>query len=194
MIRRLHLITGLILFGYLLTHLLNHALGLISLDAPEAGRRVFLLIWRNLPMSVLLYGALNLHMGLAFRSLYRRRRLAMPAWEAAQIILGLAIPPLLVLHVLGTRFAQEFLGVEDSYVYRLLIYFLYAPVLGVKQAAVLLVAWLHACVGLHFWRGARHAPRLSDAAAGRNLTRRDRAWAAWPARAMLWVWRSMIPV
>ncbi len=151
MIRRLHLITGLILFGFLLTHLLNHALGLISLDALEAGRRVFLLIWRNLPMSVLLYGAIAIHMALAYRALYRRRRLNMPAWEAAQIVLGLAIPPLLVLHVLGTRFAQEFLGVEDSYVYLLLIYFLYAPVLGVKQAAVLLVAWLHACVGLHFW-------------------------------------------
>ena len=177
MIRRLHLITGLVLFGYLLTHLLNHALGLISLDALEAGRRVFLLLWRNLPMSVLLYGAFTVHMGLAFRSLYRRRRLNMPAWEAAQIVLGLAIPPLLVLHVLGTRFAQEFLGVEDSYVYLLLIYFLYAPVLGVKQAAVLLVAWLHACVGLHFWRGARYAPRLSDAATDRNLTRRNRIWA-----------------
>jgi len=151
MIRRLHLITGLILFGYLLTHLINHALGLISLDALEAGRRVFLLLWRNLPMSVLLYGAIAIHMALAYRALYRRRRLAMPVWEAAQIVLGLAIPPLLVLHVLGTRFAQEFLGVEDSYVYLLLIYFLYAPVLGVKQAAVLLVAWLHACVGLHFW-------------------------------------------
>ena len=91
MIRRLHLITGLILFGYLLTHLINHALGLISLDALEAGRRVFLLLWRNLPMSVLLYGAIAIHMALAYRALYRRRRLAMPAWEAAQIVLGLAI-------------------------------------------------------------------------------------------------------
>ncbi len=121
MIRRLHLITGLVLFGYLLTHLLNLALGLISVEALEAGRRVFLLIWRNLPMSLLLYGALGVHMALAYRALYRRRRLAMPAWEAAQIVLGLAIPALLALHVLGTRFAHEVLGTEDSYVYLLLI-------------------------------------------------------------------------
>jgi adenylate cyclase len=151
MIRRLHLITGLVLFAYLLTHLLNLALGLISLDALEAGRRAFLLLWRNLPMTVLLYGALVVHIGLAFRALYRRRRLKMPAWEAAQIGLGFAIPPLLVLHVLGTRIAYEFFGTEDSYVYILLVYFLFSPVLGVKQVAVVLVAWLHVSIGLHFW-------------------------------------------
>jgi adenylate cyclase len=149
--RRLYLISGLILFGYLLTHLLNHALGLVSLEALEAGRRAFLLLWRNPPMTLLLYGALAGHMGLALRSLYRRRRLRMPAWEATQLILGLAIPPLIALHVLGTRFAHEVLGVDDSYVYVILAIFVFSPVLGVKQAVVLLVAWLHACVGLHFW-------------------------------------------
>ncbi len=151
MIRRLYLISGLILFGYLLTHLLNHALGLASLEALEAGRRAFLLLWRNPPMTLLLYGALALHLGLALRSLYRRRRLRMPAWEATQSILGFAIPPLLALHILGTRFAHEVLGVDDSYVYVILAIFVFSPILGVKQAAVLLVAWLHACVDLHFW-------------------------------------------
>jgi adenylate cyclase len=151
MIRRLHLITGLVLFGYLLSHLINHALGLISLEALEAGRRVFQLLWRNPPMTLLLYGALVLHLGLAFRSLYQRRRLKMPAWEAAQLLLGLAIPPLLALHILGTRFAYEFLGADDSYLYVILAIFVFSPILGIKQAVVLLVAWLHACVGLHFW-------------------------------------------
>ncbi|MCH7795720.1 MAG: adenylate/guanylate cyclase domain-containing protein, partial [Proteobacteria bacterium] len=151
MIRRLHLITGLVLFGYLLTHLLNLALGLVSIEALEAGRRAFLLLWRNLPMTVLLYGALAVHLGLAFRALYRRRSLKMPAWEAAQIGLGFAIPPLLVLHVLGTRIAYEFFGTEDSYVYILLVYFVFSPILGVKQVAVVLVAWLHVSIGLHFW-------------------------------------------
>ncbi len=151
MIRRLHLITGLVLFAYLLTHLLNLALGLISLEVLEAGRRAFLLLWRNWPMTVLLYGALAVHLGLAFRALYRRRRLKMPAWEAAQIGLGFAIPPLLVLHVLGTRIAYEFFGTEDSYVYMLLVYFVFSPILGVKQVAVVGVAWLHVSIGLHFW-------------------------------------------
>ncbi len=151
MIRKLYLITGLVLFGYLLTHLINHALGLVSLEALEAGRLVFLSLWRNPPMTLLLYGALALHLGLALRSLYRRRRLRMPAWEATQLVLGLAIPPLLVLHILGTRFAHEILGMEDSYVTVILAIFVFGPLQGIRQAVVLLVAWLHACVGLHFW-------------------------------------------
>jgi len=147
----MYLISGLVLFGYLLTHLVNHALGLVSLEALEAGRLAFLLLWRNPPMTLLLYGALTLHLSLAFWSLYRRRRLRMPAWEASQLVLGLAIPPLLVLHILGTRYAHEILGVEDSYAYVILAIFVFSPLMGVKQAAVLLIAWLHACVGLHFW-------------------------------------------
>ena len=38
MVRRLRTGSGIILFVYLLTHYSNHALGLISLDAMEAGR------------------------------------------------------------------------------------------------------------------------------------------------------------
>ena len=138
MVRRLRLLSGLVLFVYLLTHALNHALGLVSLEALEAGRLWFLALWRNWPASLLLYGALLIHLGLAFWALYQRRRLAMPVWEAAQLISGLAIPPLLILHVLGTRFAHEILGLEDYYAYLLLIYFEFNPVSGFRQAAVLL--------------------------------------------------------
>jgi len=151
MTRRLYVITGLVLFGYLLTHLLNHTLGLVSLRALDTGREAFLLLWRNPPMTFLLYGAIVLHIGLALRALYRRRRLKMPAWEAAQMVLGLAIPPLLLLHVLSTRFAHEILGVDDSYITVILAIFVFNPVAGVKQVTVLLIAWLHACIGLHFW-------------------------------------------
>ncbi len=151
MIRRLHLATGLVLFTYLLTHLLNHALGLISLDALAVGREVFLAFWRNPVGTVVLYGALLLHGGLALAAIYRRRRLAMPLWEAAQLILGLAIPPLLALHILGTRLASEFFGVDDSYIYILLIYFVFSPLLALKQLLVTLVAWLHGCIGMHYW-------------------------------------------
>lgn len=151
MTRRLYVITGLVLFGYLLTHLLNHSLGLVSLQALDAGREAFLLLWRNLPMTFLLYGAIVLHIGLALHALYRRRRLKMPAWQAVQMVLGLAIPPLLLLHVLSTRFAHEILGVDDNYVIVILSIFVFKPIVGVKQVAVLLIAWLHACIGLHFW-------------------------------------------
>ncbi|MGH7187174.1 MAG: adenylate/guanylate cyclase domain-containing protein, partial [Pseudomonadota bacterium] len=150
-IGQVRLATGLILFAYLLSHFLNHALGLISLDAMELGRRPFLGLWRNPIGTIALYGALLIHMGLALWSLYRRRSLRMPAWEAAQLLLGLMIPPLLAIHIIGTRIAAEFFGAEDNYAYTLLAIWVFDPIGGLQQAIVLVVAWLHGCIGLHFW-------------------------------------------
>ncbi len=151
MVRRVRLWSGLVLLAFVLTHYLNHALGLVSLEALAAGREVFLWLWRSLAGTLILYGALVVHMALAFWGIYQRRRLAMPTWEAVQLVFGLAIPPLLVLHILGNRLAQELFGTNDSYVYDLLIYFVFQPVLLVKQIAVMLLVWLHACIGLHYW-------------------------------------------
>lgn len=151
MVRRLRLASGLLLFTFVLTHFLNHALGLISLEMLEAGRLWFLALWRASPVTPLLYGALLLHLGLAFSALYRRRRLTMPAWEATQLLTGLAIPPLLILHLLGTRFAAEVLGTQDSYTYILLIFGKFKPLALFRQLAVMALAWIHGCIGLHYW-------------------------------------------
>src|SRR5512145_103683 len=94
-IRRLRLITGSVLFTYLATHFLNHALGLISLDAMEDGRIWFLALWRNPIGTAAFYGSLLIHFGLALWAIYQRHHLRMPFWEALQLVLGLCIPPLL---------------------------------------------------------------------------------------------------
>ena len=73
MTRRVRLTTGLVLFTYVSTHLINHALGLFGLGAMEAGREVFLAIWRNPVGIVALYGSLAIHLALALWSLYQRR-------------------------------------------------------------------------------------------------------------------------
>jgi len=151
MLRRLRLISGLVLFIFVSTHLLNHVAGLVSLEYLEAGRRIFLLLWRNPLGTGLLYLAFVVHLGLAFYAIYRRRTLRMPGWEAAQLLLGLALPPLLFLHLLGTRLSHEVLGTDDSYTLILLIYFVFLPIQGFKQVAIVLIAWLHGCVGLHYW-------------------------------------------
>ncbi|MDJ0944618.1 MAG: adenylate/guanylate cyclase domain-containing protein [Kiloniellales bacterium] len=151
MIRRLRLISGLTLFVFLTTHLINHALGLVSLSAMEAGREAFLALWRNLPATLWLYGALLVHVGLAFWAVYQRRRLVMPPWEWVQLLFGLAIPLLAVQHVFGTRVAHELLGTEDSYAYVLQVYWVLDPGLVPRHVALVLIAWGHGCIGLHFW-------------------------------------------
>lgn len=150
-IRRLRLATGLILFAYLVTHLSNHGLGLISLDAMEAGRRWFLALWRTPLGTLALYGALVTHATLALVSLYRRRHFRMAPWEAAQLLLGLAIPPLLASHIVGTRIAHAWFDAIDSYTRVLLGLWHLRPEQGARQMLVLLLAWTHGCIGLHFW-------------------------------------------
>jgi adenylate cyclase len=148
---QLRLATGLVLFAFLFTHFANHALGIVSLEAMEHGRRPFLGLWRNPFGTAVLYGSLAIHLGLSLWSLYRRRSLRMPAWEAAQLIVGLLIPPLLVIHIIGTRLAHAIYGTDDTYTYELLVIWVFQPASGLQQTAVLVVAWLHGCIGLHFW-------------------------------------------
>jgi adenylate cyclase len=150
-VRRTRLVTGLILLTYLSTHLLNHALGLISLDAMESGRAWFLALWRNPVGTAALYTSLLTHFSLALWSLYQRRHLRIPLWEALQLTLGLSIPPLLSLHFVGTRMSHEWLGVEDSYSLLVLTLWHASPWDGLKQALLITVAWLHGSIGFHFW-------------------------------------------
>jgi adenylate cyclase len=163
-VRQIRLWTGLVLFTYLTTHFLNHALGLVSLEAMAAGQEWFTLAWRSLPGTVALYGSFGIHNLLALWALYRRRTLRMPAWEASQLTLGLLVPPLLVWHVVGTRLAHEVAGTQTSYTLVVLVLSQLDPIAGLRQVVVLLVAWIHGCIGLHFWLRLRPwYPRLARA-------------------------------
>jgi len=150
-IRRTRIFTGLVLFTYLTTHLLNHSLGLISLDAMEAGRNWFLALWRNPVGTTLLYGSMLTHFSLALYALYQRRHLRIPFWEALQLTLGLCIPLLLATHFAGTRLAYEWYGVEDSYAKTVLTLWRQSPILGWRQVLLIVIAWTHGCIGLSFW-------------------------------------------
>jgi adenylate cyclase len=58
-IARARLTSGVVLLVYVATHLLNHALGLISLGAMEWGRNYFLAVWHKPGEALVLYGALR---------------------------------------------------------------------------------------------------------------------------------------
>ena len=161
-VRQIRLWTGLVLFTYLTTHFLNHALGLVSLEAMAAGQDWFVLLWRSLPGTIALYGSFGIHNLLALWALYRRRTLRMPAWEASQLTLGLLVPPLLVWHVVATRLAHEVAGTQTTYTFVVLALWQLNPIAGLRQVVVLAVAWIHGCIGLHFWLRLRPwYPRLA---------------------------------
>jgi adenylate cyclase len=138
--------------AFLIGHLMNHTLGLVSLNAMEAGRDVFLTIWRSVPGTILLLAAFIAHVTLVFIKLLKHRsyrRLA--GRDILQIVLGLSIPPLLILHVIGTRVVHEIYGIEDSYSYVLINLWVLTPIQALLQSLGLLVAWAHGCLGVHFW-------------------------------------------
>jgi len=150
-VRQIRLAAAFVLLTYLVLHFSNHALGLISLAAMEAGRWWFLALWRTVPGTLALYGAIVVHGVLALWLLYQRRTLRMPAWEATQYGLGLLLPALLSFHVTGTRIAWWQAGTDDRYARLLLAYWVLAPERGAWQAVALAAAWTHACIGVHYW-------------------------------------------
>lgn len=151
--RALRLWSGVTLFVYVFSHLLNHAVGLISLAAMEQALAAFSLVWRSIPGSVALYGALVLHLSLVLWSLYRRRTLRLSPSETVQVVMGTLIMPLGVTHVVGTGGARVFADLDPSYGYVLLSLWSggWKDILG--QSAFVIVVWVHGCIGLHLlWR------------------------------------------
>jgi adenylate cyclase len=155
-IRRLRLLSGLVMLAYVTMHLLNHAVGLISLRAMEDVLWYVFRIWTNRPAQALLYGSFLIHYVLALSALWQRRTLRLRFAEAAQLVLGFAIPLGLVRHVVGTRISDSFFHTDVGYyAYLLWVYFVRSPGQGYLQMLVLVVAWAHAMIGLHFWLRVR---------------------------------------
>ncbi|MEK1855363.1 MAG: adenylate/guanylate cyclase domain-containing protein [Phyllobacterium sp.] len=150
-LRRARLVSGLIMLVFVTLHLSNHALNLISLTAAEEGRLWFTAIWRNPVGTLLLYGAVFVHIALVMRSLYMHRTFVMPMREALQIILGLLIPLLIIEHVIATRIRFELVGIQDSYEAVIRALWIESPANGLRQTMALLVVWTHGCIGVHFW-------------------------------------------
>ena len=148
--RKLRLGSGLLIACFVVLHLSNHALGLVSIETMERAREWMQAFWGHPVMLVLLYGSLAIHFWLALVSLFRRNTLRMPAWEAAQLVLGLLVVPLIATHVTGTRGSRQLMGVEVDY--PLVLGAIWTDDFNLAQQIVLvLVVWLHVVVGLHFW-------------------------------------------
>ncbi len=151
-IRRVRLISGLILFSYVTMHLVAPALGNVSLALMEQVRPFMQAPWETLPGQGLLYASMSAHLALAFYALYRRRRWRnMRAGEVFQLAFGFAIPPLLVLHLVSTRVASDVFALDPTYPWIMAIFFEFDTLSGLRQLGVLLAAWVHGCLGIYFW-------------------------------------------
>ncbi|RKP51249.1 hypothetical protein D7S89_06840 [Trinickia fusca] len=158
-LQRLQLYSGVVLWIYVSIHLVNHALGIGSLDIAQRGLTLWVGLWHSLPGTVLLYGAAGLHFALALRTIYSRRHWALPPTEWLRLWAGLSLPLLLIRHAVGTRVAASFYGFEPNYE-RVIASLLVSGTQGL-QLALLAPGWVHGCLGL--WRHLRRYALLRRA-------------------------------
>jgi adenylate cyclase len=150
-VRQIRLACGLVLFAYLISHFLNHALGNISMAALAAGLRYHLLFWRFPPVAIVFYGAALVHSGLGIWALYQRRQFHWRAIEPLQLVLGLSIPALIIAHIVGARLGQSLFAQEKFYPQELYSFWVARPYRVWLMSAVLVIAWVHGSIGLYFW-------------------------------------------
>ena len=150
-VRQVRLGCGLVLFAYLVSHFLNHALGNISMDALAAGVYYHTAFWRFLPVAIAFYTAALVHAGLGTWALYERRQFRWKAIEPLQLVLGLSIPALVITHIAGVRLGHTIFGHEKLYPQVFFAYWIVWPYKMWLMFAVLTISWVHGCIGLYFW-------------------------------------------
>src|ERR1700684_605062 len=139
-LRQVRLVCGLVLFAYLVSHFLNHALGNISMAALAKGLHYHILFWRFPPVAIVFYGAALVHAGLGIWALYQRRQFHWRAIEPLQLVLGLSIPALIVAHVVGARLGQSLFAQEKLYPQELYSFWVARPYRVWLMSAVLVIA------------------------------------------------------
>lgn len=141
--------TGLILFVYILFHFLNIGLGLVSADVADAFQDLRLTVTRTYVGTAVLYGALAAHAALSIGKLVNSGRFSRKPADLLQIVLGLIIPLLLASHVIFTRGAALQYDTNDTLSY--LAGLIWNTTDGWLQAGLLVITWVHGCIGLHIW-------------------------------------------
>ena len=150
-VRQVRLGCGMVLFAYLISHFLNHSLGNISMEALAAGVHYHVLFWRFLPVAIVLYTAALVHSGLGIWALYQRREFRWKAIEPLQLVFGLSIPMLIISHIVGVRLGQTLFDHEKLYPQELYSFWVAHPYRIWLMSTVLVIAWVHGCIGLYFW-------------------------------------------
>ena len=151
-VRNVRIVSGLILLAFVACHLTNLILGLRSLETMEAARPWLMGPWRTGPGITLLAGAAIVHILLGLYAIGSRRSLAVSKTDVVQLALGLITPPLLLNHAVVMHTAGEVTpGFDATFGQMLAVYWSFTPRYAFQQILVVMVVWMHACIGLYSW-------------------------------------------
>lgn len=146
--RNLRLISGLILFAFVFFHLINHSLGLVSIEAMESFRSARISITRYWAGTAVLMIAAVVHAILGVEKIVSRRISAISPRGLLQIATGVLIPVLLARHIIGMRISHELFGVNDNYEFALWAMW---PAEAWRQVGLIGLVWGHGTIGLYMW-------------------------------------------
>ena len=138
------------MFSFVFIHLGNHMLGILSIEAMEAMRQITTKIIHSTAGSIVLLLSILIHFIIAMRALYSKPILKLPRWQQLQLISGIAMILLLIPHAVAVRGLHLGFNLETSYPL-ILQHLWHDPQVTIRQISLLIVAWLHICLGLHFW-------------------------------------------
>jgi adenylate cyclase len=151
-IRQLRIYTGSLLFFYALTHLLNHSVNVVSIEAADFVREnYFHLIWKNPVAYFLLYASLAIHIILGFYSILTKKSFKITGREWIQILFPVLALLVLLQHIAGgfllTRFEVD---IKYSLLYALLSSDPNELVAGAVLFSLMVIfIWVHGVIGIH---------------------------------------------
>ena len=151
-IRQLRIYTGSLLFFYALTHLLNHSVNVVSIEAADFVREnYFHFIWKTPVAYFLLYASLAIHIILGFYSILTKKSFKITGREWIQILFPVLALLVLLQHIAGgfllTRFEVD---IKYSLLYALLSSDPNELVAGAVLFSLMVIfIWVHGVIGIH---------------------------------------------
>ena len=151
-IRQLRIYTGILLFFYSLTHLLNHSVNVISIEAADFVREnYFHFLWKNSIGYFLLYASLIIHIILGFYSILTKKSFKITGREWIQILFPVLALLVLLQHIAGGFILSRFdVDIKYSLLYALLSSDPNELVAGAVLFSLMVIfIWVHGVIGIH---------------------------------------------
>ena len=153
LIRQLRIYSGVILFVYALTHLLNHSFNIFSIELADHVREsYFHLVWKNPISTILLYGSLIIHILLGFYSILTKKSYKITLREWLQILFPVLALLLLLQHIAGGFILNKMFEVDLEYslIYAILSSDPNEVVVGTILFTLMIIfIWSHGVIGIH---------------------------------------------
>ena len=147
-IRKIRVYTGVVIFTYVTIHLMNHTLGLISIKSMDnMNQYISMALKTNFGTSVL-YTAFLGHSICGFVGLLKRRSFRMPVRDWAQIIFGLLLPWVLLIHLMANGYSTRAEDLKSSYELLILATWIFDTKYIILYNLMLIAAWVHGVIGI----------------------------------------------